>query len=228
MKKIIITLDGHSACGKSTLAKAIANELKYIYVDTGAMYRAVTYYFLENGYILKDNKVRSGWEEALSDINVSFNFNSITSLNEVFLNGVSVEERIRMMDVSQHVSTVSKLKKVREKLVLFQKSMGKNKGIVMDGRDIGTIVFPEAEVKLWITASIEVRAARRYKELLEKGHSVKLPEVVSNIELRDYEDSNREESPLRMPEGAAVIDNSVLSKSETLNRAMQFINKRLA
>ena len=112
--------------------------------------------------------------------------------------------------------------------MLFQKSMGKNKGIVMDGRDIGTIVFPEAEVKLWVTASIEVRAARRYKELLEKGHSVKLPEVVSNIELRDYEDSNREESPLRMPEGADVIDNSVLSKSETLNRAMHFINTRLA
>jgi len=228
MKKIIITLDGHSACGKSTLAKAIANELKYIYVDTGAMYRAVTYYFLENDYILKNNEVRSGWEEALSDINVSFSFNSITSLNEVFLNGVSVEERIRMMDVSQHVSTVSKLKKVREKLVLFQKSMGKNKGIVMDGRDIGTIVFPEAEVKLWITASIEVRAARRYKELLEKGHSVKLPEVVSNIELRDYEDSNRVESPLRMSEDAYVIDNSVLSKSETLNKAMDFINIRLA
>ena len=227
MNKIIITLDGHSACGKSTLAKAIANELKYIYVDTGAMYRAVTYYFLEHGYILSDNRIRPDWEDALLDINVSFNFNATTSLNEVFLNGVSVEDRIRMMDVSQHVSAVSKLKQVREKLVIFQKKMGNNKGIVMDGRDIGTVVFPEAEVKLWVTASKEVRAARRYKELLEKGHAISLKEVIANIEFRDHEDSNREESPLKMPIGAYILDNSTLTKSETLNIAMDYINGKL-
>ena len=227
MKKIIITLDGHSACGKSTLAKAIANELHYIYVDTGAMYRAVTYYFLEHGYILPDNQVKSDWEDALSDINVSFNFNATTSLNEVFLNGVSVEDRIRMMDVSQHVSAVSKLKLVREKLVVFQKKMGKNKGVVMDGRDIGTVVFPDAEVKFWVTASKEVRAARRYKELLEKGHAISLNDVSANIELRDHEDSNRKESPLVMPKGAYVLDNSILTKTETLNKAMDYINSIL-
>ncbi len=227
MKKIIITLDGHSACGKSTLAKLIANELKYIYVDTGAMYREVTFYYLMNDYILEKQQIRSGWENALSDINVSFNFNSTTSLNEVYLNGVSVEDKIRSMDVSQHVSHVSKLKKVREKLVSFQKTMGKQRGVVMDGRDIGTVVFPDAEVKLWITASIEIRAARRYKEMLEKGFEITLPEVVSNIELRDYEDSNRVESPLMMPEGANIIDNTVMSKNETLNLAMDIINKKL-
>ena len=227
MKKIIITLDGHSACGKSTLAKLIADEVKYIYIDTGAMYRAVTYYFLINDYILENQQIRSGWEDALSDINVSFNFNSASLLNEIFLNGISVEGKIRSMDVSDHVSYVSKLKKVREKLVSFQKKMGKNKGVVMDGRDIGTVVFPDAEVKLWVTASIEIRAARRYKEMLEKGYDITLPEVVSNIELRDHEDTNREESPLRMSKDAYVIDNTLMSKNETLNLAMDIINKKL-
>ena len=227
MKKIIITLDGHSACGKSTLAKAIANELHYIYVDTGAMYREVTYYFLEHGYILPDNQVKSDWEDALSDINVSFNFNATTSLNEVFLNGVSVEDRIRMMDVSQHVSAVTKVTLVREKLVVFQKKMGKNKGVVMDGRDIGTVVFPDAEVKFWVTASKEVRAASRYKELLEKGHAISLNDVSANIELRDHEDSNRVDSPLVMPKGAYVLDNSILTKTVTLNKAMDYIKSIL-
>ncbi len=226
MLKIIITLDGHSACGKSTLAKSIAKELKYIYVDTGAMYRAITLYFLNEGLLNDKNVILPGWEDLLKSINISFNYNKRTSSNETYLNGVCVETEIRSMRVSENVSLVSKLKRVREKLVSFQKHLGKNKGVVMDGRDIGTTVFPDAEVKLWITASLEVRAARRYKEMVEKGYLLKLDEVISNIEQRDYEDSNRKISPLRMPLGAFVIDNSQLSKSETLNIAMNVINKR--
>ena len=216
-------MDGHSACGKSTLAKAIANELQYIYVDTGAMYRAVTYYFLEHGYILPDNEVKSDWEDALSDINVSFNFNATTSLNEVFLNGVSVEDRIRMMDVSQHVSAVSKLKLVREKLVVFQKKMGKNKGVVMDGRDIGTVVFPDAEYKFFLTASPEERARRRQKQLIKQGISANLHRLLNEIEARDARDMDLAISPLRPAVDAVLLDSTELSIDQVVQQIAAYI-----
>ncbi len=222
MKDIIIALDGHSACGKSTLAKAMAKELKYIYVDSGAMYRAVTYYAMKHGLVksgeIIDPKLII---DQLSNINISFNYNSSTGKSETFLNGSNVEEIIRTIEVSQFVSEVSKIKEVREKLVEFQQQLGKNKGVVMDGRDIGTTVFPDAKLKLWITANNEIRVARRYKELLEKGYKVSLEDVQENVKQRDYEDSHRKESPLAKAEDAIVLDNSFLTKTETLKKAIK-------
>jgi len=228
MKKIIIALDGHSACGKSTLAKFLAKELSYVYIDSGAMYRAVTLYCLEND-ILSDDGAYDKDEvvNALKNINISFNYNRTTGKSDTYLNGLRVEETIREMRVSNHVSAISKIKEVREKLVEFQQKLGKNKGIVMDGRDIGTVVFPDAELKLWITASIDVRAARRYKEYLEGGHNVSLEEVIENVKSRDFNDSNRKESPLVRAEDAIEIDNSHLSKEETLQKAINLVNEKL-
>lgn len=228
MKKIIIALDGHSACGKSTLAKLMAKELGYIYVDSGAMYRAVTYYLLENN-IIKTNKTfnQQNVIEALDDINISFNYNRVTGQSETYLNGICVEDEIRTLDVSKNVSKISTIPEVRAKLVELQQRIGKNKGIVMDGRDIGTVVFPNADLKLWITASNEVRAARRYKEMLERGHNVSLDEVVKNVLERDRIDSTREVSPLIKAEDAIEIDNSTLSKEETLQVAMRLVNQTL-
>ncbi len=228
MKKIVIALDGHSACGKSTLAKLIAKELSYVYIDSGAMYRAVTLYCLEHDIIngeVEENKPRI--IEALNNINVSFNYNRTTGNSDTFLNGKRVEDEIRTLRVSNRVSHVSKIKEVREKLVEFQQRLGKNKGIVMDGRDIGTVVFPDAELKLWITASNEVRVARRYKEMLEKGLQVSLEDVQDNVKQRDYEDSNRKESPLVKAKDAVEIDNSLLSKQETLQKAISLVNDKL-
>lgn len=226
MKDIVIALDGHSACGKSTLAKAMAKELKYVYIDSGAMYRAVTY------YLMKEDLIEEGKPldhqliiENLSNINISFNYNSSTGKSETFLNGNNVEEIIRTIEVSKFVSEVSKIKEVRNKLVEFQQRLGKNKGIVMDGRDIGTTVFPDAKLKLWITANNDIRVARRYKELLEKGYKVSLKEVQDNVEQRDFVDSNRKESPLIKAEDAIVLDNSYLSKAETLKQAIDLAVK---
>lgn len=222
MKDIIIALDGHSACGKSTLAKAMAKELKYVYIDSGAMYRAVTYFAMEENLISKNKPFdRQAIIHNLSRINISFNYNSRTGKSETFLNGENVEEIIRTIEVSQFVSEVSKIKEVREKLVEFQQRLGKNKAIVMDGRDIGTTVFPKAKLKLWITANNEIRVARRYKELLEKGYKVSLKDVEDNVAQRDYEDSHRKESPLVKAEDAVVLDNSHLSKEETLRQAIE-------
>ena len=222
MKDIIIALDGHSACGKSTLAKAMAKELKYVYIDSGAMYRAVTYFAMEENLISKSKPFdREAIIDNLSRINISFNYNSRTGKSETFLNGENVEEIIRTIEVSQFVSEVSKIKEVREKLVEFQQRLGKNKAIVMDGRDIGTAVFPNAKLKLWITANNEIRVARRYKELLEKGYKVSLKDVEDNVAQRDYEDSHRKESPLVKAEDAVVLDNSHLSKEETLRQAIE-------
>ena len=222
MKDIIIALDGHSACGKSTLAKAMAKELKYVYIDSGAMYRAVTYFAMEENLISKSKPFdRQAIIDNLSRINISFNYNSRTGKSETFLNGENVEEIIRTIEVSQFVSEVSKIKEVREKLVEFQQRLGKNKAIVMDGRDIGTAVFPNAKLKLWITANNEIRVARRYKELLEKGYKVSLKDVEDNVAQRDYEDSHRKESPLVKAEDAVVLDNSHLSKEETLRQAIE-------
>ena len=228
MKKIIIALDGHSACGKSTLAKALAKELKYVYIDSGAMYRAVTFYAMENG-LIEEGKPYNHQSiiEHLPFINISFNYNSKTGKSDTFLNGKNVEDIIRTIEVSKHVSEVSKIKEVREKLVEFQQQLGKNKGIVMDGRDIGTAVFPNAELKLWITANNDIRVARRYKELLEKGYKVSLKEVEENVALRDYEDSHRKESPLVKAEDAIVLDNSHLSKQETLKKALELAHEAM-
>ncbi|MCT4580763.1 MAG: (d)CMP kinase [Flavobacteriales bacterium] len=222
MKDIIIALDGHSACGKSTLAKALARALKYVYIDSGAMYRAVTFYAMEEGLIVEGEPIDSTLiVDHLSNINISFNYNSRTGKSETYLNGNNVEEIIRTIEVSRNVSEVSKIKEVREKLVEFQQRLGRNKAIVMDGRDIGTAVFPAAKLKLWITANNEIRVARRYKELLEKGYQVSLKDVEENVAQRDFEDSNRKESPLVKAEDAVVLDNSHLSKEETLRRALE-------
>jgi len=228
MKKIIIALDGHSACGKSTLAKFLAKELSYVYIDSGAMYRAVTLYCLDNEIIGEGLEVdRIAVIEALNRINISFNYNRTSGNSDTYLNGIRVEEEIRKMRVSNFVSAISKIKEVRDKLVEFQQNLGKNKSIVMDGRDIGTVVFPNAELKLWITANMDVRAARRYKEYLEGGHNVTLEEVIENVKSRDFHDSNRIESPLLKAEDAIEIDNSHLSKQETLQKAINLVNEKL-
>lgn len=229
MQKIIVAIDGHSACGKSTLAKALAKELKYVYIDSGAMYRAVTLFALNKGMVSEDGKEvdRERLIENLDDINISFNYNSATGKSDTFMNGLNIEDEIRAMPVARSVSAVSKIKEVRGKLVEFQQALGKNKSIVMDGRDIGTVVFPNAELKLWITANMEVRTARRYKELIELGSTVNVDEVKTNIETRDYEDSHRKESPLKRAIDAIDIDNSYLSKEETLNEAVALVNDKL-
>jgi cytidylate kinase len=229
MQKIIVAIDGHSACGKSTLAKALAKELKYIYIDSGAMYRAVTLYALNNGWILNEGKEveREALIENLDNINISFNYNRVSGKSDTFMNGINIEEEIRTMPVARAVSAVSKIKEVRSKLVEFQQTLGKNKGIVMDGRDIGTVVFPDAELKLWITANMDVRTARRYKELIEMGSNIDVDDVKKNIESRDYEDSHRKESPLKRADDAVDIDNSYLSKEETLNQAVSLVNEKL-
>lgn len=229
MQKLIVAIDGHSACGKSTLAKALAKELKYIYIDSGAMYRAITLFALENDWIRDEGKSVLSEElvEQLDQINISFNYNRVAGKSDTYLNGINVEEEIRTMRVAQAVSAVSKIKEVRQKLVEFQQSLGKNKGIVMDGRDIGTVVFPDADLKLWITANMQVRTARRYKELVELGGNPKIEEVQENIESRDYEDSHRAESPLKRADDAIDIDNSYLSKEETLNEAIRLVNDKI-
>jgi cytidylate kinase len=230
MKKIIIAIDGHSACGKSTLAKALAKELKYIYIDSGAMYRAVTLFAIQNNWISDDGKNVEENElvDALNNINISFNYNSQTGKSDTFLNGINIEDEIRSMNVAKAVSAVAKIKKVREKLVEFQQSFGKNKGIIMDGRDIGTVVFPNADLKIWVTANMEVRTARRYKELIEMGAKITVDEVRNNIQSRDFEDSNRKESPLKRAEDAKDIDNSYLSKNETLQAAINLVDETIS
>ncbi len=230
MKKIIIAIDGHSACGKSTLAKALAKELKYIYIDSGAMYRAVTLFALNNGWISEDGKEVNTEEliKAIDQINISFNYNSTSGKSDTFMNGINIEDEIRTMRVAKAVSAVAKIKFVREKLVEFQQTLGKNKGIIMDGRDIGTVVYPDAELKIWVTANMDVRTARRYKELIEMADKITVDEVRNNIQSRDFEDSNRKESPLKRAEDAQDIDNSYLSKDETLNRAIQMAQEVIA
>lgn len=230
MKKIIIAIDGHSACGKSTLAKKLAKEMKYVYIDSGAMYRAVTLFAIQKHWVSDDGQKVNEMEliDALDGINISFNYNSQTGKSDTFLNGVNIEDEIRNMNVAKAVSAVAKIKKVREKLVEFQQSFGKNKGIIMDGRDIGTVVFPNADLKIWVTANMEVRTARRYKELIEMGDKITVDEVRSNIQSRDFEDSNRIESPLKRAEDAKDIDNSYLTKEQTVQTAMDLINEKIS
>ncbi|MEY4852625.1 MAG: hypothetical protein RLY64_41 [Bacteroidota bacterium] len=219
MKRIIIALDGFSACGKSTLAKDLAKKLHYSYVDSGAMYRAVTLYFIENGISLEDP---IAIESALKNIHVEFHRNPETKANETWLNGENVEQPIRKMEISNLVSEVAALKSVRREMVALQRKAGKKRGIVMDGRDIGSNVFPDAELKIFLTARPEIRAQRRYDELVEKGTPESMETVVENLAHRDHIDSTREENPLIQCYDARVLDNSDLSKAEQLETVFRW------
>lgn len=218
--KIVIAIDGHSSCGKSTVAKALAKELGYIYLDSGAMYRAVTLFALRNNLASGGKVDEEGLIARLGEINIEFRFNPATQQNETFLNGENVEEEIRQLLVASYVSPVATIRKVREAMVKQQQEMGKNKGIVMDGRDIGTVVFPNAELKIFMTASPEVRAQRRYDELKAKGQEVNFADILKNVEDRDRIDSNREVSPLKKADDALVLDNSYLNREEQLEWAI--------
>lgn len=215
MKKITIAIDGYSSCGKSTMAKDLAKEIGYIYVDTGAMYRSVTLYALRNNLFNADRSIREQeLQEQMKNINISFQFNKETGRPDTYLNGENVENDIRTMEVSSHVSPIATLAFVREALVKQQQRMGAEKGIVMDGRDIGTVVFPDAELKIFVTASAEVRAQRRYDELKAKGMEADFAEILKNVQERDYIDSHRETSPLRKADDALELDNSKLTIAE--------------
>lgn len=216
-KKIIITIDGWSSCGKSTLAKQLAKELNYIYVDSGAMYRAITLYFLRNNVDLAETKEV---KEALTSINLEFEYNASSNSSEMFLNGENVEYLIRDLIIAEKVSDVAAIKEVREFAVAQQQKMGDKKGIVMDGRDIGTVVFPKAELKIFMTADNAVRVERRFKELYEKNPNITIEEVKNNLEMRDYIDSHREVSPLRKAKDAIEIDNTNLTPQEQLQKVL--------
>ncbi|HCL05047.1 MAG TPA: (d)CMP kinase [Chitinophagaceae bacterium] len=224
MKKIIITLDGFSSCGKSTLARQLAKELNYVFIDSGAMYRAITLYFIRE-HIDCSNTAQV--KKALADINLSFEYNPLTGQSDMYLNDENVELLIREMVVSERVSEVAALKEVREFGVAQQQQMGTRKGIVMDGRDIGTTVFPEAELKIFVTADPAVRVERRFKELYEKNPAITIEEVKRNLEMRDYVDSNREFSPLRQAEDAIVLDNSDLTREEQLQVALGWAREKM-
>ncbi|MBQ8050700.1 MAG: (d)CMP kinase [Bacteroidaceae bacterium] len=212
MKKITIAIDGYSSCGKSTMAKDLAREIGYVYVDSGAMYRAVTLYALEHGLISEEGVIdEPRLRDAMQDIEISFQFNPERGRPDTYLNNTRVEDRIRTLEVSNHVSPIAALGFVREEMVRQQQRMGREKGIIMDGRDIGTTVFPDAELKIFVTASAEVRAQRRYDELTAKGEACDFQEILHNVEERDYIDTHREISPLRQAEDAIVLDNSHLT-----------------
>lgn len=209
MKKITIAIDGHSSCGKSTMAKALASKLGYVYVDTGAMYRCVTLFALRHDCFNEDRSVNTEKLEAMmGEIEIGFQFNPETGKADAYLNGENVEKEIRLMEVSNNVSPIAAIPFVREAMVDQQRRMGEDKGIVMDGRDIGTTVFPDAELKIFVTASAEVRAKRRYDELLGKGEQADFDEILKNVQERDYIDSHREVSPLRQADDALLLDNS--------------------
>lgn len=215
MKKITIAIDGHSSCGKSTMAKELARQLGYVYVDTGAMYRTVTLFAMRHNLFLADGEVDTdALRKCMPEIEVSFRFNEETGRPDAYLNGECVEKVIRSIEVSNHVSKVAAIPFVREAMVDQQRRMGAEKGIVMDGRDIGTTVFPDAELKIFVTASSKVRAQRRYDELKEKGMPADFDEILKNVEERDYIDSHREVSPLRQAPDALLLDNSEMTIPE--------------
>jgi len=214
MKKITIAIDGHSSCGKSTMAKDLAKTIGYNYIDSGAMYRAVTLYCLENGLFNGDQPDLESLKEQLDKIHISFRFNEETKRSDTYLNGRNVEKEIRRMDVSDKVSPVAAIGFVREMLVQQQYALGKDKEIVMDGRDVGTVIFPDAELKLFVTARPEIRAQRRLDELTAKGETASFEEVLANLQKRDHIDSTRKDGPLRQAEDAVVIDNSDMTIEE--------------
>jgi cytidylate kinase len=218
MRKITIAIDGFSSTGKSTLAKQLAKALGYIYVDTGAMYRAITLFAMQNGFISESSENIQGLVAQLSNVDVKFVFNESLGFSEMYLNGENVEKEIRTLEVSRNVSRIAEIEQVRIKLVDLQQKMGVEKGIVMDGRDIGTVVFPDAELKIFMTASPEKRAYRRYKELLDRGDKVTYEEVLENVEKRDYIDSHREFSPLKRATNAVGFDNSDMGLKEQFER----------
>jgi len=222
MKKIIITIDGWSSCGKSTLARQLAKSLGYIYVDSGAMYRAITLYFLRN-HIDWTNKTEV--RAALKNITLEFNYNPKSEKSEIYLNGENVEYVIRDLVIAEKVSDVAAIKEVREFAVSQQQQMGQEKGIIMDGRDIGTVVFPNAELKIFMKADNAVRVERRFKELYEKNPNITLDEIKSNLEMRDYIDSHREISPLLQAKNAFVLDNTNMSEEEQLRKAMKWVKE---
>lgn len=227
MKKIVIAIDGFSSCGKSTMAKDLAREVGYIYVDTGAMYRAVTLFAMRNNVFDAEGNIdETRLKALLPDVKLTFQLSNETKLPEVCLNGECVERDIRTLEVSQHVSPIAALPFVREKLVEQQQAMGNEKGIVMDGRDIGTVVFPNAELKIFVTASAEIRAQRRFKELEAKGMPADFDEILQNVEQRDYIDTHRETSPLRQADDALVLDNSHLTIAEQKVWLMEKFNER--
>ncbi|NTS42015.1 (d)CMP kinase [Flavisolibacter sp. BT320] len=219
MKKIIITIDGWSSCGKSTLAKQLAKELNYVYVDSGAMYRAITLYFLRNHVDWTDTKEV---EKALKQISLQFTYNEDAQQSEIYLNGENVEYVIRDLVVAEKVSDVAAIKEVRDFAVAQQKKMGRHRGIVMDGRDIGTVVFPDAELKIFMTADNAVRVQRRFKEMIEKNPATTMEEVKANLEMRDYIDSHREVSPLRKADDARILDNTNLTEKEQFQKALKW------
>ena len=228
MKKIIIAIDGFSSCGKSTMAKDLAREIGYVYVDTGAMYRAVTLYCMRNDLFDADGNVNTEvLQAAMPDVKVSFKFNEETGRPDTYLNGERVEDIIRSIEVSNNVSKVAAIPFVREAMVDQQREMGKEKGIVMDGRDIGTTVFPDAELKIFVTASAEVRAQRRYDELQAKGMPADYDDILKNVQERDYIDSHREVSPLRQADDALLLDNSHMTIEEQDEWLMKAYEQRI-
>ncbi|MCH7402375.1 (d)CMP kinase [Belliella kenyensis] len=225
MNRIVIAIDGYSGCGKSSTAKAVAKALEYTYIDSGAMYRAATLHFLNNHTVLTNPKEVS---KAIETMHISFQINPDNEKQETYLNGLNVEKEIRKMRVSEYVSEVSKIKEVRKNLVAQQQKLGKKKGVVMDGRDIGTVVFPDAELKVFMTADIRIRAERRQKEILEKGDLIGLEKIIHNLGERDRIDSSREESPLKKAEDAIEIDTSYLDFESQVNQIVSLAKEVLA
>lgn len=226
MKKITIAIDGHSSCGKSTMAKDLARRIGYVYIDTGAMYRAVTLFAMRHNLIANGQVDAAKLQEEMGNIHISLRLNSETQRPDTYLNGECVEREIRTMEVSRHVSLIAALPFVRSAMVEMQREMGKEKGVVMDGRDIGTVVFPHAELKIFVTASAEVRAQRRYDELTAKGEKCNYEEILENVKERDRIDSTRETSPLRQAEDAIVLDNTHMTIPEQENWLMEEYKKR--
>jgi CMP/dCMP kinase len=227
IKKLIIAVDGYSSCGKSTFAKAIAQKLGYLYIDTGAMYRAVTLFSLRNHLIENEKIDRVKLISPLGRVSINFVRNQENGLDETFLNGENVESEIRGMEVSRHVSLVSAVKEVREKMVELQREMGKQKGVILDGRDIGTVVYPNADIKLFMTADPDVRAQRRYDELVAKGEKVSFAEIKENLLQRDKQDTSRAESPLRQAQDAIVLDNSHMNPKQQMEWFLKLLNTKL-
>lgn len=226
MKKITIAIDGHSSCGKSTMAKDLARRIGYVYIDTGAMYRAVTLFAMRHNLIANGQVDAAKLQEEMGNIHISLRLNPETQQPDTYLNGECVEREIRTMEVSRHVSLIAALPFVRSAMVEMQREMGKEKGVVMDGRDIGTVVFPHAELKIFVTASAEVRAQRRYDELTAKGEECNYEEILENVKERDRIDSTRETSPLRQAEDAIVLDNTHMTIPEQENWLMEEYKKR--
>jgi cytidylate kinase len=226
-QKIIIAIDGHSSCGKSTIAKAVAAQFGYAFIDSGAMYRAVTLFALRNHLIADGVVNEQSLIELLPEIKIEFRYNPGKQKSDTYLNDENVEDEIRQLPVSQNVSPVATISEVRAEMVRQQQAMGKSKGIVMDGRDIGTVVFPDAELKLFVTASPEIRAQRRFDELTAKGETVSFEEILQNVQERDFIDSTRETSPLKKADDAVVLDNSCMTREEQMQWVVEKVQEKL-